>query len=137
MRFLDANIILRYLTRDDPIKARACFILLQRVKHGHEQLQTTESIIAEVTYVLSSPRHPYKATHPDIAAMLKPIVQLRGLRIPRKRIILRALELYDLYPQLDFEDALSVATMEQAHLTEIVSYDRDFNKVPGITRQEP
>jgi hypothetical protein len=30
----------------------------------------------------------------------------------RKRVALRALELYDLYPQLDFEDALSGATME-------------------------
>lgn len=31
MRFLDANVILRYLTRDDAIKAQACFAMLQRV----------------------------------------------------------------------------------------------------------
>jgi predicted nucleic acid-binding protein len=54
-----------------------------------------------------------------------------------ERVVLRALELYDLYPQFDVEDALSLATMQQSGLTEIVSYDRDFNNVPGITREEP
>jgi predicted nucleic acid-binding protein len=46
MRFLDANIILRYLTKDDPAKAHACFTLFQQVKQGREELQTTESVIA-------------------------------------------------------------------------------------------
>jgi predicted nucleic acid-binding protein len=137
MRFLDANVILRYLTKDDPAKAHACFTLFQQVKQGKEELQTTESVIAEVTYVLSSPRHPYKRSHADIAALLRPVVKLRSLRIPRKRVVLRALELYDLYPHFDFEDALSLATMEQSGLTEIVSYGRDFDRVPGITREEP
>ena len=32
MRFLDANVILRYLTRDDEAKAEACYELFQRVQ---------------------------------------------------------------------------------------------------------
>ena len=137
MRFLDTNIILRYLTRDDPAKAQACFLLFQQVKQGSEQLQTTESVIAEATYVLTSPRHPYKLDHATITALLLPIVRLRSLKIPRKRVVIRALELYEQYPRLDFEDCLNVATMTQDNLQEIVSYDRGFDNVPGITRQEP
>lgn len=137
MQFLDTNIILRYLTHDDPVKAQACFVLLQQVKNGQVQLQTTEAIIAEVTYVLTSPRQPYKKSHQEVAAWLKPIVQLRHLALPRKRVVQRALDLYDLYPQLDFEDALSVATMEQTRQPEILSYDGDFDAIPGITRHEP
>jgi predicted nucleic acid-binding protein len=34
MKFLDANVILRYLTRDDPKKAENCYELFQKVKRG-------------------------------------------------------------------------------------------------------
>ena len=61
MRFLDTNVILRYLTRDDEEKAQACFRLFQRVNQGEEELFTCESIVAEVVYVLSSTRCPLQA----------------------------------------------------------------------------
>jgi predicted nucleic acid-binding protein len=34
-------------------------------------------------------------------------------------------------------DAYFAALMEQLKLTEIVSFDRDFDRVPGLTRVEP
>lgn len=34
MRFVDANIFIRYLTRDDPAKGAACLSLFQRVQQG-------------------------------------------------------------------------------------------------------
>ncbi len=43
MKFLDTNIILRYLTRDDEQKAQACFALFQRVKQGQVTLLTSET----------------------------------------------------------------------------------------------
>lgn len=36
MRFVDSNIFIRYLTNDDPAKARDAFDLFQRVKRGEE-----------------------------------------------------------------------------------------------------
>ena len=54
MKFLDTNVILRYLTGDDPEKAEACYQLFQRVNSGEETLITCEAIIAEVVYVLRS-----------------------------------------------------------------------------------
>lgn len=38
---------------------------------------------------------------------------------------------------VDFEDALSVAHMEQDGIETILSYDRDFDLFPGIARAEP
>ena len=134
MRWLDTNIILRYLTADDPAKAQACLSLVQRVQQGEEELATSETILAEVSYVLTS---QYRLSHPEIAARLRPLIDLRGMRLPRKRVVLRGLELYVQHPRLDFEDALSVAQMEHLGIAEIVSYDRDFDHVPGIVRQEP
>ncbi len=137
MKFLDTNVILRYLTRDDESKAEACYQLFQRVKLGEEELFTCEAVVTEVAYVLSSPRAPYRLSHEEVRDRLLPILTLRSLRLPQKRVYLRALDLYASAPFLDFEDALAVAHMEHRGLTEIVSYDRDFDRVTGLQRIEP
>jgi predicted nucleic acid-binding protein len=137
LRFVDTNIILRYLTRDDEVKAQACFRLFQRLKKSEEVAFTSEAIIAEVAYVLSSPRAPYHLSHEEIRARLSPILALRGLKLPGKRIYQRALDIWANYPFLDFEDALSVAHMEGRGVREILSYDRDFDRVPAVARVEP
>ncbi|MCY4583774.1 MAG: type II toxin-antitoxin system VapC family toxin [Chloroflexi bacterium] len=137
MRFLDTNVVLRYLTGDDEVKAAASYQLFQRVQRGEEDLFACEAIVSEVAYVLSSPRAPYRLTHEDIRARLLPILTLRGLRFPQKQVCLHALDIYAGAPFLDFEDALAVAHMEHVGATEIVSYDRDFDRIPGITRVEP
>ncbi len=137
MRFLDTNIILRYLTRDDEAKAEACYQLFQRVKLGEEELFTCEAIVTEVAYVLSSRRAPYRLSHEEVRARLLPILTLRGLRLAQKRLYLRALDLYASSSFLDFEDALAVAHMEHQGVSEIVSYDKDFDRITGLRRVEP
>lgn len=135
--FLDTYVILRYLTRDDETKAEACYRLFQRVKDGVEEVVTCETNIAEVTYVLSSSRGPYGLGQDEISVRLMPILTLRGVRLPHKRACIRALDLYGSSPFLDFEDALAVAHMERLGITEIVSYDRDFDRLAGVARVEP
>ena len=137
MRFLDTNVILRYLTRGDEAKAQACYELFQRVKRGDEEIFTCEAIVTEVVYVLCSRRAPYRLSHKEIRDRLVPILTLRGLKLPGKRIYIRALDLYASSDFLDFEDALAASHMEQRGITEIVSYDRDFDLVPGLRRVEP
>ncbi|MDE2696666.1 MAG: type II toxin-antitoxin system VapC family toxin [Chloroflexota bacterium] len=137
MRFVDTNVFIRYMTRDDEEKARACYELFERVERGDEELFTTESIVAEITYVLSSRRGSYRLDHSAIRDRLLPLLSLRGLRMPQKGVCLAALDLYGSSPFLDFEDALAVAHMEQQGLSEILSYDRDFDRVARIERTEP
>ena len=136
MTFLDTNVILRYLIRDDDAKAQACYELFRRAQKGEEELTTCEAIVAEAVYVLSSPRLPYRLNHEEIRARLLPILTLRGLKLPHKRVCLRALD-HASSGFLDFEDALAVAHMERRGIAEIVSYDRDFDRVAGVRRTEP
>lgn len=135
MIFLDANIFIRYLTGDDQEKAQACLALLQRVEGG-EEATTSETIIAEVAYVLSSPRQ-YKLPHAEVSALLRPIILLRGLRLPDRRRLLRTLDLFRDHAHLDFEDCLTIAQVERQKIDALISYDRDFDRVSGITRVEP
>ena len=140
MRFVDTNIFLRYLvqpvTAIDQTRAEACRTLFERVGSGTEEITTSEVVLAEIAYVLASPRQ-YNMAPIDIAARLKPIIALPGLKLTQKRLYLRALDIYASYTDLDFEDAVSVAIVEQMDATELYSYDTDFDQVPSLTRVEP
>jgi predicted nucleic acid-binding protein len=135
VEFLDANIFLRYLTRDDPAKAEWCYELFQRMKRKEIQVITSESVLAEVVYVLSS-RSLYHQSREQVRALLLPIISLPGLRIANRRTFLRALDLFA-GANLDFEDALSLAHMERMQIKTIISYDRDFDRFQNIDRREP
>lgn len=135
MRFVDAKIFLRYLTRDDSEKADQVKALLERAERGQEELFTTESVVMELVFVLSSQRL-YALDRNRIRNLLTPIIAINGLRIPRRQVVARALELYA-QTNIDFVDALAVAHMEVNKLTEIYSYDRHFDHVASVTRIEP
>lgn len=138
MTFLDTNIFLRYLTRDDEKKARACRALFKRLDQGAEAATTSESVIAEVVYVLSGrPGAGYGLTPSEVSARLKPLLSVAGLKLNNKTSFERALDVYAAHPFMDFEDALSVAHMERQQLGELMSYDKDFDRVAAISRREP
>lgn len=135
MQFVDTNVFIRHLTRDDPDKAQACFELFQKAGANEVILTTTEAVIAEVVFVLSSKRL-YNLPAEQIRELLYPLLNLNGLRLPQRQTLLRALDLYVSY-QTDFEDALVVAQMERQKIRELYSYDRGFDQMQGVSRLEP
>ncbi|HYI14220.1 MAG TPA: type II toxin-antitoxin system VapC family toxin [Thermomicrobiales bacterium] len=140
MRFADTNIFLRYLVQPvtvaDQSRSEACRALIERVEEGGEEITTSEAVLAEIVYVLGSPRQ-YGLVPADIVARLKPIIALPGLKIAQKRLYLRALDIYASQPPLDFEDAITAAIVERMEPSELYSYDTDFDRVPDVTRIEP
>jgi predicted nucleic acid-binding protein len=106
MRFIDTNVFIRYLTQHHSVRGPAALALFQRVRAGMEELTTCETIIAEVVYVLSSRGAGYGLAPADIQARLRPVLRLRGLKLPHKRSILRALDLYARFPTLTLRTRL-------------------------------
>ena len=135
VRFLDTNILLRYLTRDDEQKADASFNLLLRVERGEESVVTTDLVIAEAVFTLQSPRS-YSLPRKIIRERLEPVIALRGLRLPRKSLYARVFDLY-CDSRVSFADAYNAAYMEGRSITEVYSYDTDFDRIAGISRVEP
>lgn len=135
MQFVDTNIFIRHLTGDDLSKAQACFALFKQAQQNQIQLTTSETVIAEIVYILSS-KTLYNLSREQIRVRLEPLLSLSGLKLPYRQTYLRALELYVSYT-IDFEDALAIAHMERDGLNEIYSYDRDFNKILSVKRVEP
>lgn len=135
VEFLDTNSIIRYLTQDNPDQAERAYRLFQDVDSGRRIITTSEAVIAEAVYVLSS-KDLYHLSRVEVSRHLTTVVSLRGLKLPNKRVFLRALDLYVSTP-LDFVDALNVAHMERAKLKTILSFDRHFDRIPGIVRRDP
>lgn len=133
-RFLDTNILLRYLTRDDEEKAQACLGLLQSVDSGEEEVVTSDLVVAEVVFTLQSRR--YGLGREEIRDLVMPILSLRGLRLPQKRLYPRVFDLY-CGTGISFADAYNAALMERRGLKEIYSYDTDFDRIEGLVRVEP
>jgi len=53
-RFIDTNIFLRYLTNDDPVKAKRAEVLFRDAVHGKAVLTTSLLVIAEIVWTLES-----------------------------------------------------------------------------------
>lgn len=133
--FLDSNILLRHLTNDDPDRGQACFALIRALERGELSAWTSELVIAEVVFVLSN-KNTYNLPRETIRDLLLPLISLPGLKLPHKRLYARIFELYTTL-SLDYIDAYHVALMEQRRSTEVLSYDKHFDRVEGIQRREP
>jgi predicted nucleic acid-binding protein len=137
MQFVDTNIFVRYLTRDDIEKAEACLRLFEQARLDKIELTSSESIMAEVVFILSS-KNLYGLSRQEIKIRLYPLITLPGLKLSNKGDLLRAIDIYA-NNNIDFEDALSIAIMERQEISELYSYDKDFDRVQGSTikRIEP
>jgi predicted nucleic acid-binding protein len=132
--YVDTNVIVRYVTRDDQRLAQQAATIIEQLETGALSATTCEAVLVETVYVLTS-RTLYNLPRQTVAAYLTQFVMLRGLRLSDKSTYLRALSLYG-STSLDFSDALIVAHMEKDGATTLYSFDRDFDRLPGITRRE-
>jgi predicted nucleic acid-binding protein len=135
LSYLDTNIFLRFLTRDDPNQAKRAYTLFTEVQAGKRTVTTVDVVLAEVVYVLAS-KALYNLPRADIRAKLTPILSLKGFLLPGKRTWKRALEVYAT-TILDLADAYLVAVVERHKNTDIMSFDKDFKKLPHVPHREP
>lgn len=133
--FIDTDVIIRLLTGDAPQKQAAAIILFEQVEQGILAVSAPDTVIANAVYVLSSPRL-YHLARSAVQELLSGLVHLAHFQVQNKPAVLRALELYG-STKLDFGDTLIIASMEQQHSQILYSYDADFDRFDGITRQEP
>ncbi|HEX6796496.1 MAG TPA: PIN domain-containing protein [Ktedonobacterales bacterium] len=133
--FVDTDVIIRLLTGDDPTKQAAAKALFEQVEQGTLTVAAPVTVIADAVYVLSSARL-YHLPRTQVSALLSALVSLPHFRIRNRRAVLRALELYA-PTNLDFGDVFIAASMEQLGAHVLYSYDKGFDRLSGIQRQQP
>lgn len=131
---LDTNVIIRLVTADDKIKQEKAARFFETIKEGKVTAFIHDVIFAETVFVLVS-KKLYSLPKNKIQALLLPIVSLTNIKFNNKKKIKRALELFVRY-DIDFEDAL-IATDAENKRIGILSFDRDFKKIPSVISNEP
>ena len=129
---IDTNIVLRHLLQDHPEQSPASTALLERIESGEVAGWTTPLAVAEMVWVLAGP--VYRLTREQIRDGLSDLLQLPGLRVIDGAALIEALETYASV-QVDFIDAYHAALV--GNRGGLYSFDRDFDRIPGITRIEP
>lgn len=130
--FLDTNALLRHLRQDHPVFSPKASALIQRIEDGELVVRTADTVVFETVFSL---QRGYKQPRDLIAAGVLPLIELPGIVLPGKRIYRRVFALYTSHPP-GFADCYHVALMERLKLTDILSFDTDFDRLGGITRRE-
>ena len=129
---LDTNILLRHLLNDDPAQSPKATAIMDRISRGGLEVQITDLVVFETVFVLD---RRYKVPRAHIEAGMRGVLALAGVHLPGKSAYGRVFDLYTSTP-LSFADCYHVALMERLRISEVLSFDRDFDRVPGITRRE-
>jgi len=133
--FVDTDVLIRLLTGDVPQKQAAARSLFKRVEEGEITLLAPDTVIADAVFVLASPRL-YHIPREEVRNLLASLIGLPHFRVQNKQDLLRALEIYA-STNLDFGDTMIIASMEEQDAQILYSYDTGFDRIKGITRQEP
>lgn len=128
-KLIDANLIIRFLIQDDPVKAGGVQKLL---KNSKQPLILTDIVLAELVWTLSSHYHLPKK---EISDKLQSLLALNAIE-SNQQLLSQSLEYYRTF-NIDFVDAYLVATAENQKLQGIYSFDKDFDKIKTVKRFEP
>jgi predicted nucleic acid-binding protein len=133
---LDTNVLLRYLTRDNPDQSERALRLLQLVEIGERSLLLTEGVLIETVQVLSSKRL-YDLPRETIQLRLSEVIRMPGVRLTNKGSYLRALALFAAVPRLSIIDATLIAHAQRESDKTVVSFDNDFRNLPDVIWAQP
>ncbi len=130
MFFVDTNVFLRFLTADDQSKAMRCKQLFNKAQKGEIALFTSDLVVAELVWILQSPKH-YNLSPPEIKDLLLPLLVMKNLHLPNKEIYASVFELF-CSTDIDYIDAFHAILMGKHKIKNVFSYHQYFDKIEGV-----
>jgi len=132
--FLDTNILIEYLVGAEPEKRARSEALLACVQTGELSVSIAATVILEACWVLTQ---RYELPRRVIRDSLTAIIQLPGLSLEHRDVILESLDLWVRQNPLSFADCYHLLYARHLGLTQIYTFDRKMNRLPGVARVEP
>ena len=127
-KFVDTNIFVEIVSRRGS-KSDRCLRLLE----GETSLWTTDLVINELDWVL---RSFYDLEKEKIVESMRHILNLRSLSVLHRSWLMEALEIYAT-TNVDYTDCYDWVLAREEGINEVYSFDRHFDKIPGIKRRGP
>lgn len=131
--FVDANIFLRHLLQDHEEHSPRATDFISRLERREVLAETSTTVMAEVVFVLE---RTYKIPKDAVRRGILELMALPGLTLAGAESVRGALEVY-VTRNVSYGDAFNAVQMLRRSLDTVVSFDRDFDRIPGITRIEP
>ena len=131
--YIDANVILRHITKDPPAMAQGARKVFTETQKGKVRLKIISLTVAEVVWVLES---FYSYSKTQIAEALIQFLLCDGLEVEQLSLLIEALTLYQ-KKNLDFADALLGVTALQYGPPSVYSFDQHLDRVDGFKRLTP
>ena len=129
---IDANVILRFVLDDHQFHSQSARRLFARAVKKEIVLEIPFTAIAESVFTLFK---LYKHKRQDIARELTRIINASGTHFSGPVWVMEALKEFGEI-NISFGDACIAAEARYSKLI-IASFDRGFDKLPGIERYEP
>lgn len=117
---LDTNVIVRYLTQDDPKQSATATRFLEKSLSATEPGYISLIVLIEVVWVLIS---CYAMDRSSIASIIEQLLTTQQLKIESAEIVWRAQRRY-VTAKADFSDALIAECAKAAGCQKAVTFDR-------------
>lgn len=124
--FVDANVFLRFFSRDDETQSKRAERLFEAAKAGKVELVTGPPVLFEVAWVL---RSRYRQSSETILDALTRLLAFRWLTLLDADLVDRAITIARFHG-IDFADAYIQATADREKLDSVATFNRsDFEKM--------
>jgi predicted nucleic-acid-binding protein len=124
MKGLDTNVLVRYLTQDDPAQARKANALIDGAARRGERLHLDIVVLCELAWVLLS---AYHVTRDTVAATLARLLEVRQFSIEDRDLLRQAVESYQEMGG-DFADYAVGLRNQRAGCSTTVTFDRRLHR---------
>jgi predicted nucleic acid-binding protein len=119
---------------DHPIHTPRVRALFSRIARDEERVATTDTVSFEAVFTLEK---LYRVARAEIRDSLVPLLELPDIVLPGKRRYHRIFALWVGQRRLSFADCYHAVIAQQRHASTVISFDRGFDRVPDLIRQEP
>ena len=130
--FADTNIFIRLYLQDNPKLSPLANEIISNCEDGKYTLVICPVTILEIAWLLLS---FYKIPKEKVLLFFEEILQIHNIEIIDRLSIEETISIYR-SKNIDITDAYWIAIMKQEKISEIFSFDRDFDKIKGVKRTE-
>ena len=131
MRGLDTNILVRFLTADEPAQSEAARQLIETAEATDERLHVSALVLAELVWVLRGGR--YALPRDAVADAVEALLDARVFEIQDRDLVRSAVTSFRDGPA-DFSDYLIGEYDRRAGCTSTLTFDRRLEEADGFEK---
>lgn len=130
MRGFDTNLLVRFVTRDDPRQWRIVHDLVAAGEAQSQRFHINTIVLCELVWVLVSP--PYRLDRSEVVALLDGLLSTPTFEVQARHRVRRALDAYR-DGAADFADYLIGEENHHAGCSDTATFDKQLKSATGFT----